>query len=392
MMSMTYMKTISSIVTVMLVTIFLFPTPSTFNNPSTKMINNSTEEEDTMKKIDQTTTKPPSFSKETHSVGSTGLNFSIAQNWEWTINPVHPINVGNGIREIFIELARQSMNGHKPYWTTEHYYHDKMVVELEKLIDLFNSSECQTYELITNCCVLVIMKILDRLDEIDVPAIVSHIQSFQGASGGFNDSFHEFRPTLQASMYAVVALNAVGAEPLNVSGVRDFVYTMQTTSSIYPVNMYEFSNVETEGIHYSSTRYAHVILDILDYPIPHSSELLIKIEEELADFMANYSSYSENDFVSKLEILTYRTMMFPERGQEMREELLPIAKAFHDSLHRLSSILNVNKDRSKDGLLIALILMGKADPHMDFYLSPKEIVKTEKETEMTLSINNTAYF
>ncbi|MHA1435927.1 MAG: hypothetical protein ACTSO7_18980, partial [Candidatus Heimdallarchaeota archaeon] len=38
------------------------------------------------------------------------------------------------------------------------------------------------------------------------------------------------------------------------------------------------------------------------------------------------------------------------------------------------------------------ILMGKADPHMDFYLSPKEIVKTEKETEMTLSINNTAYF
>ncbi|MHA1185837.1 MAG: hypothetical protein ACTSO7_11870, partial [Candidatus Heimdallarchaeota archaeon] len=313
-------------------------------------------------------------------------------NWEWTINPVHPLNVRMGVSEIFKELIRQTLNGHKPYWINEHYFHDKMAVELEKMIDLFNSSECQTYELITNCYVLVIMKILDRLDEIDVPAIVSHIQSFQGASGGFNDSFLEFYPTLSATARAVTALTAVGEEPLNVSGVRDFVYSMQTNNSIFPISNYEFRNVETDGYGPHNTKYAYVILDILDEPIPYLDELLIKLEGEFADFKANHSSYSDNEKAIYLELLASRTLMFPERGQEIREELLPIAMAFHDSLHRLSSVLNIHKDRSKDGLLIALILMGKADPHMDFYLSPKEIVKTTKETEITLAINNTAYF
>jgi len=355
------------------------------------MINKQTTIEEDMKHTYQQTAEIP-FSKETHIKGKTGLNFSIGQNWEWTIDPVHPLNVRMGVSEIYTEIVRQSLNGHKPKWITEHYFHDKMTVELEKLIDLFNSSECQTYELITNCWVLIIMKMLDRLDDVDVPAIISHIQSFQGSSGGFNDSFHNFYPSIQATMWAVVALNAIGEEPQNRTGVKDFVYSMQTTNSVFPTNMYEFSNVETEGIHYSTTRFAHVILDILNYPIPHETELLAKVEGEYADFMANYSTYSESDFGTKIEILTYRTMMFPERGKEMREELLPLAMTFHDSLHRLSSLNNINKDRDKDSLLVALILMGKADPHMDFYISPKEIQKTTKETEITLSMNNTAYF
>ncbi|MHA1435925.1 MAG: hypothetical protein ACTSO7_18970, partial [Candidatus Heimdallarchaeota archaeon] len=297
-----------------------------------------------------------------------------------------------GVSEIFKELIRQTLNGHKPYWISEHYYHEKMAVELEKLIDLFNSSECCDYELITNCITLVILKILDRLDEIDVPAIVSHIQSFQGLSGGFNDSFKNFYPTLQATMWAIVALNAVGEKPQNVSSVRDFVYSMQTNNSIYSTRNYEFRNIETESYDPQYTRYAYVILDIIEEPIPYLDELLVKVEGEFDDFIANHSSYSNWDLTAKLELLTTRTLMFTSRGQEMREELLPIAISFHDSLERLSPYLIINKDREKDGLLVSLILMGKADPHMDFYLSPKEIVKTEKETEMTLSINNTAYF
>ena len=66
------------------------------------------------------------YTTETYVKGSTGLRFSIGQNWEWTIDLVHPLNVRMGVQEIFIELSKQSLNGHKPPLIREHYFHEKM--------------------------------------------------------------------------------------------------------------------------------------------------------------------------------------------------------------------------------------------------------------------------
>ncbi|MHA1309152.1 MAG: hypothetical protein ACTSO7_14285 [Candidatus Heimdallarchaeota archaeon] len=330
------------------------------------------------------------YTSETHIKGSTGLRFSIGQKWEWEIDPIHPLNVRMGVQEILIELSRQSLNGHKPPLILEHYFHEKMTTELEKLVDIFNTSECRTQELLTNCYVLVIMKILNRLDEIDVGEIVSYIQSFQDSTGGFKDSFNENKPTIYASTKAVVALNAVGAEPLNRTGVRDFVYSLQDTTSIPP--SYEFKNYKGGGSFPIYTRDAKVLLDILGYSIPNIDKLLLKVEGEVADFVANHSTLSNEEKTDKLGALAYRTLMFKQIGDTMREELFPIAWAFHNNLHELNSAIQISKDRSTDGLLTSLMLMGKADPHLDFFLAPKEIEATEKETVMTLAINNTAYY
>ena len=61
------------------------------------MINKKSTVVDSMKNNHPSTPVELSFSKDTHVVGSTGFRFGIGQNWEWIIDPVHPLNVRMGV-------------------------------------------------------------------------------------------------------------------------------------------------------------------------------------------------------------------------------------------------------------------------------------------------------
>ncbi len=167
---------------------------------------------------------------------------------------------------------------------------------------IFTTSRINDARLWTFCNALIILKILDRLDEVDNAPMITYIQNQQLEDGGFHAHSSYTNPSggnyssVLMTYFSVLALDLVGEKPLNCTAVRDFVYRMQVNETLGPYFAWEFKKDPTTfASDIFSTNYALNVLPILGYEIPNKENLTKKIEATYQNIVANFSSWSNTE-------------------------------------------------------------------------------------------------
>ncbi|MHA1656985.1 MAG: hypothetical protein ACTSWT_10785, partial [Candidatus Heimdallarchaeota archaeon] len=194
--------------------------------------------------------------------------------------------------------------------------------------------------------------------------------------------------------WAVQALALVGEKPRNCSAVRDFLVSMQDTSSSYETTIYEFKPDYKDGAGIKETKLAFLIAKTLGFELPHLKELQAKVEKEYAFFMANHSKLELRSKIAKLYHLVDRTYMLNKsRAEEMRKTLAPIAWELHNSLPEGSYFLRYtagHEDSLQTFLQYSLVHLGRANPKLECYLKPNRLNATTNETVGELVVVNSS--
>jgi len=343
-------------------------------------------------------TTPPVYSPE-HATGSKKLKFDI---FPGTYDDVYlkvdtPSTYRVGISHPLAYLQLISVTGDVPYWYEYGIDFEFINTEAEKVKTIFTTERFNHTELDGCCSAIHLFYLLGRLEELNTSKIVEKIKSYQIDDGGFlafaagwADPFSSIYQT----WWAVQALALVGEKPRNSSAVRDFLVSMQDTTSIYETTIYEFKMDRNNGAGIKETKLAFLIAKTLGFELPHLKELQAKVEKEYAFFMANHSKLELDDCIAELYHLVDRTYMLNKsRAEEMRKTLAPIAWELHNSLPEGSYFLRYtagHQDSLQVFLQYSLVHLGRANPKLECYLKPNKLNATTNETTGELVVVNSS--
>lgn len=266
----------------------------------------------------------------------------------------------------------------------------------EKIITIFTTERIESANLESLSWGLVAFKMLGRLDEVNLSAIVDHIKDKQFPDGGFESPLYSFLPDLQGTLYAVQALLAVNESPRNLSAIKGFVDSLQVGE--YPGgSSYDFKlldnekyGVPSEGVSHRWTLIAGTILRTLHFPLNNSDKLLLKLEKVYADHMANHSTLSLDYQVESLYGIMKWTSIFPGRGDEIRVSLQPLA---FDLLRTLPNDSKWKRIPIGAGLYenrfpLLLARQNRSNPRLNCSISPGRFFKSNSSQHFTLRIAN----
>ena len=267
----------------------------------------------------------------------------------------------------------------------------------DKIITIFTTDRIERANLESLCWGLVALKMLNRLDEVNLSSLVDRIKDKQYPDGGF-ESYHfdTFVPDLEHTLYAVQALQAVGESPRNLSAVKSFVDSLQVGE--YPGgSSYEFMLYDGEkyGIYPSSvsgswTLIAGTILRNLNFPLNNSEKLLLKREKYYTNYLTNHTNFSLDDQVVELYAIFRWANIFPSRGDEIRESLQPLA---YDLLRTLPSDskwkhIPIGAKLYENFFPLLLARQNRSNPRLNSSISPGGFFKSNSSQQFTLRITN----
>lgn len=250
------------------------------------------------------------------------------------------------------------------------------------------------------CHILYIMEKVDRLSELNTTLIANHIKDGQMEDGGIKST--RYHPPelgnysdLESTVFAVQALAMIGEEPRNKTAMRDYIYSLQDTSSTYPNRIYEFKPYHTT-VYWSEqppepifTLWAALALTTLGYPLPYRSSIENRIYEKMTDFFALYDTYMEDDKVLFMRFFSESAYMFSlSEAQAIRDQLFPYAMGLHKSLPINNECLNGDFSSVCGAFAQLLTSLGKANPQLDFTLAPSKFNGSIDKHNFTLRIEN----
>jgi len=371
------------------------PTNTLANPPTNYLINkltnsNMQEERNMSGKITKNQIPSEEFLK-----GQTNLRFMVFPSpWRIRLNAGNPETYTFGIKNCLGYLLWINQNGQMDLWKWTKVEHEKVNHTANEIVKIFTSDfdEDMRYDIYME--VIMILKILNRLDEINTQKLAQIIQSYQLEDGGFKSIAWNYS-VLKETLEAVIALDCVRSKPVNCSAVRDFVYNLQVIESPYESDMYEFrENLNEQAGTPFGTLKAYLILEKLGFAMPHKEELQKKFEKELTNFQVYYTNWSLDEKRVQLFWLITRSFMFPEIGKNVREELLTKAWEIHESLPDDHAFLKYTwgSGAVESFFTRTMTLLGNANPKLDVYLSPKELVAEEKIHNCKILVNNSSPF
>jgi len=267
----------------------------------------------------------------------------------------------------------------------------------EKIITIFSIDRIERANLESLCWGLVALKMLGRLEEVNLSSLVDRIKDKQYPDGGF-ESYHfdTFIPDLEHTLYAVQALQAVGESPRNLSAVKSFVDSLQVGE--YPgYSSYEFMlydgkkyGISPSGVSPQWTLMAGTILRDLNFPLNNSDKLLSKLEILYADFIENYTKYSYDELVGRLYARIRDTYLFPGRGDEMLQTLRPIALELLKILPSDSKWVHIpiGAGLYENRFPLLLARSNRSNPRLNCSISPGGFFKSNSSQQFTLRITN----
>jgi len=267
----------------------------------------------------------------------------------------------------------------------------------EKVITIFTTERIESADLESLSWGLVALKMLGRLDEVNLSSVVDHIKDKQFPDGGF-ESYHysTYLPDLRNTLYAVQALQAVGESPRNLSAVKRFVDSLQVGEypgdSSYEFMLYdgEKYGISPSSVSVSWTSIAGTILRNLKFPLNNSDKLLLKCEKFYTNYLTNHTNFSLDDQVVDLYAILRWANIFPGRGDEIRESLQPLA---FDLLRTLPSDSKWKRIPIGAGLYenffpLLLARQNRSNPRLNCSISPSGFFKSNSSQQFTLRIAN----
>ncbi|MHA1308954.1 MAG: prenyltransferase/squalene oxidase repeat-containing protein [Candidatus Heimdallarchaeota archaeon] len=330
--------------------------------------------------------------------GSTNLRFKVSYPpWTTWLNADNPYSYRTGTLQLIRYLSWISQFGVSSRNDVIDY--NRINTTASEIKKIFTTSRIDDARLWTYCNSLIILKILDRLDEVDIAPMISYIQNQQLDDGGFHSHRSYTNPSLGnyssllMTYFSVLALNLVDAKPTNSSAVRDFVYRMQVNDSISAYSAWEFRMYSIEfASDRSYTNYALNILRLMGYDIPNKENLTMKVESEYQNIVANFSSWSNSEKKSELYFVSLRSVLLDQFN--ISKALAPIAWDFYQSFPDDHSYLLFRDDFNVDSSYLAntISMLGNASPELGFYISPGKFNGTKQTQYFTLKINNSAPF
>lgn len=389
---------ISKAITALLISIIILQALSLTNtlaNPPTnylkkKLTNSNMQEERNMcGKITKNQIPSEEFLR-----GQTNLRFLIFPSpWRIRLDAGNPETYTMGIKLCLSYLLWMNQNGQMDLWKWTKVEHEKVNHTANEIVKIFNSDfdEDMRYDIYMEA--IMILKILNRLDEINTKKLAQIIQSYQLEDGGFKSIAWNYS-VLKETLESVIALDCINVKPLNCSAIRDFVYSLQVIKSPYETRLYEFRESKEEGSDYFGTLKVYLILEKLGFAMPHKEELQKKFNKEMENFRENYTSWSLEEKRVQLFWLIARSYMFPEIGKGVREELQTEAWEIHESLPDDHAFLKYTwgSGSVESFFTRTMTLLGNANPKLDVYFSPKELVAEEKIHNCKILVNNSSPF
>jgi len=332
---------------------------------------------------------PPEEYVDNLLVGSTRLRFVPATPVIFhSLGVDDPTSYRMGIGSFVELLARDHRYGRempfKIYQRLNDYY--------GKILDILTIHPTFDDQMLPSCFTLISFKVLGLLEEIDVEPLVSFIKFYQQPDGGFRPKL-ENHSYVEHSFWAVCALASVGEQPRNVTGLKDFLYGLQSPENYNPVyNGFfkphypreENESVSPDGL---ATLHACHILKVLGYPIPNREILYNNTQTRFNTFL---SSFSIEDY-QKLypEVSTYFidsiSFAFAINAIDILQQLKPYCWQIHDTL-----LDETIKDKNEDAdFSSSMAKCGNTGHKLQCYLTPKKFTPDKNGSQQfSLTIFN----
>jgi hypothetical protein len=280
---------------------------------------------------------------------------------------------------------------------SKHYDKNYVARSTNLLIKAFNDKTVRKMAgFWAHCWFALVLSRLGRTDDFDKGYLIDYIQSKQIHDGGFLSDQASLDPThrnykgtfsdMKNTWYAVRALTALGAKPLDTKAVQEFVYGLKDENKNrwgqrYPT---EFSRGDPIGGGF----HAFLILSTLGIKEPFFESFFNK--EKYDDFLINYEKMDQKEIYNQLRGISYSTQFSQEYGEKYRIAARKIAHYYYQNRLADAAYLEAsNRERGDNFYLMSYIYrLGLGKPNADFYLKYDSYDLTQTENKFELVLHN----